>query len=231
VLVPPEADVPESAVAAAALAEIAWRREDARRQSAASGDPHSPWQLTNGWRLNAETHSDFTFRAGEELVEVTVHFGRNGLRLALAGGEVAAAAEPLPDGRLAIRLGDAGFSARILRQGPERWVVVEGATYLLTLEDPFRSLESEAGGSGRIVAPMPGKVTAVLVAAGDAVAAGAPLLRLEAMKMEQTLTAPHDGVVASLSYAAGELVEEGAELAVVAKADPEERLEVGPPRP
>jgi 3-methylcrotonyl-CoA carboxylase alpha subunit len=217
-LVAAEEDVPESVLAAAALAEIDWRRDDARRQAAASGDPHSPWQLTNGWRLNAETHTELTFVSGEETLEVTVHFGRDGLRLRLPGGEVSAAVEPQADGRLSLRLGDAGFSARVLRRGLERWVVVEGASYLLILEDPFRHVGSDAVGGGRIVAPMPGKVTAVLVAAGDSVEEGAPLLRLEAMKMEHTLTAPHDGVVEALACEAGDLVEEGAELAVVEPA-------------
>ena len=217
-LVAAEEDVPESVLAAAALAEIDWRREDARRQAAASGDPHSPWQLTNGWRLNAETHTELTFVSGEETLDVTVHFGRDGLRLKLPGGEVSAAVEPQADGRLSLRLGDAGFSARVLRRGAERWVVVEGASYLLVLEDPFRHLGSEAAGGGRIVAPMPGKVTAVLVEAGDRVEEGTPLLRLEAMKMEHTLTAPHDGVVETLACEEGDLVEEGAELVVVVQA-------------
>jgi 3-methylcrotonyl-CoA carboxylase alpha subunit len=217
-LVAAEEDVPESVLAAAALAEIDWRREDARRQAAASGDPHSPWQLTNGWRLNAETHTELTFVSGEETLDVTVHFGRDGLRLKLPGGEVSAAVEPQADGRLSLRLGDAGFSARVLRRAAERWVVVEGASYLLVLEDPFRHLGSEAAGGGRIVAPMPGKVTAVLVEAGDRVEEGTPLLRLEAMKMEHTLTAPHDGVVETLACEEGDLVEEGAELVVVVQA-------------
>src|SRR3546814_1816470 len=71
ILVAAEEDVPESVLAAAALAEIAWRREDARRAAAASGDPHSPWQLTNGWRLNAETHSDLSFRSSARSEEHT----------------------------------------------------------------------------------------------------------------------------------------------------------------
>ncbi|HMA16688.1 MAG TPA: acetyl/propionyl/methylcrotonyl-CoA carboxylase subunit alpha [Kiloniellaceae bacterium] len=215
-LIAAEEDVPESVLAAAALAEIAARSDDARHAAAASGDPHSPWQLTNGWRLNAETHSDLRFvtRAGEPLA-ADVLFGRDGLRLTLPGGEVSAGAEPLPDGRIAVRLGNAGFAARVLREGPDRWILVEGASYRLTLEDPFRTLAGEAAGGGRIVAPMPGKVTAVLVEAGDTVAEGAALVRLEAMKMEQTLSAPHDGIVERLDCAVGDLVEEGAELAVV----------------
>ena len=54
--------------------------------------------------------------------------------------------------------------------------------------------------------------------AGDSVEEGAPLLRLEAMKMEHTLTAPYDGVVEVLDCEVGDLVEEGAELAVVEPA-------------
>jgi 3-methylcrotonyl-CoA carboxylase alpha subunit len=59
---------------------------------------------------------------------------------------------------------------------------------------------------------MPGKVVQVLVEPGAAVAAGQPLLVLEAMKMEHTLSAPTDGTVAAVRYAAGDLVEEGVEL-------------------
>ena len=63
------------------------------------------------------------------------------------------------------------------------------------------------GGSGAIVAPMPGKVIAVEVAQGDAVTKGQKLLTLEAMKMEHTLTAPFNGVVAELNAAAGAQVQ------------------------
>jgi 3-methylcrotonyl-CoA carboxylase alpha subunit len=62
---------------------------------------------------------------------------------------------------------------------------------------------------GEIEAPMPGKVTAVEVAAGDKVEKGQRLLTLEAMKMEHALTAPFDGVVAELNAKAGAQVTEG----------------------
>jgi len=66
--------------------------------------------------------------------------------------------------------------------------------------------------SGTILAPMPGKVTAVDVAPGDPVTKGQRLLTLEAMKMEQALVAPFDGVVAELNAAAGAQVGEGVVL-------------------
>jgi propionyl-CoA carboxylase alpha chain len=68
---------------------------------------------------------------------------------------------------------------------------------------------------GSLVAPMPGTVLRVAVAAGDEVRAGDPLLWLEAMKMEHKITAPADGVVAELPVAAGTQVDVGAVLAVV----------------
>jgi 3-methylcrotonyl-CoA carboxylase alpha subunit len=136
----------------------------------------------------------------------------------LPGGEVSAAVQVAADGALALRLGDASFSARVLRRGLQRWVLLEGQSFLLTLQDALHGLAGVTGASGRIVSPMPGKVTAVLVEVGDRVEEGAPLLRLEAMKMEHTLTATHEGVVEALKCAAGDLVEGGVELAVIGKA-------------
>ena len=76
-----------------------------------------------------------------------------------------------------------------------------------------RGTVGAAAGSGAIVAPMPGRVTAVEVAKGDSVAKGQRLLTLEAMKMEHGLTAPFDGVVAELAAVAGAQVQVEALLA------------------
>jgi len=59
---------------------------------------------------------------------------------------------------------------------------------------------------------MPGKVVALLAQPGQKVAKGTPLLILEAMKMEHTITAPAAGIVKAFCYAAGEQVSDGAEL-------------------
>jgi 3-methylcrotonyl-CoA carboxylase alpha subunit len=61
-------------------------------------------------------------------------------------------------------------------------------------------------------APMPGSVLKILVAPGDVVQKGAPLLILEAMKMEHQLTAPRDGTVAAVNCKEGELVQPGVDL-------------------
>ncbi len=69
--------------------------------------------------------------------------------------------------------------------------------------------------AGSLLAPMPGLVLRVLAEVGAVVTAGQPLLVLEAMKMEQTVTAPADGVVAELRAKAGEQVSTGQVLAVL----------------
>jgi 3-methylcrotonyl-CoA carboxylase alpha subunit len=69
--------------------------------------------------------------------------------------------------------------------------------------------------SGTLTAPMPGNIIAVLVEAGARVAAGAPLLILEAMKMEHTISAPIAGVVERVNFAVGDQVVEGAELLAI----------------
>ena len=76
----------------------------------------------------------------------------------------------------------------------------------------------EAVASGILLAPMPGKIVAVQAKAGAKVAKGAPIVVLEAMKMEHALTAPFDGVVAELPVKAGDQVTEGTLLAKVEAA-------------
>ncbi|MGZ4492735.1 MAG: acetyl/propionyl/methylcrotonyl-CoA carboxylase subunit alpha [Nocardioidaceae bacterium] len=83
-------------------------------------------------------------------------------------------------------------------------------TRLPRFVDPAEQVDT-----GSLLAPMPGSVVAVAVAAGDPVTAGQPVLVLEAMKMQHTVSAPHDGVVTELPVRVGDQVASGAVLAVV----------------
>ncbi|USI78744.1 acetyl/propionyl/methylcrotonyl-CoA carboxylase subunit alpha [Sphingopyxis sp. USTB-05] len=101
---------------------------------------------------------------------------------------------------------------------PAMLVAEGGSVWQLT---PWRAEGSAGGaaGDGAILSPMPGKVIAVEVAAGDKVTKGQKLLTLEAMKMEHSLTAPFDGVVAELNATAGAQVQVEALLARIEKDD------------
>ena len=86
----------------------------------------------------------------------------------------------------------------------------------LQVEDALHRRLAQAAGGGRaatsgesIRAPIAGKVVKVLVAAGDQVAAGTPVIVLEAMKMENELVAERGGTVASIHKSAGQAVDTG----------------------
>ncbi len=201
-------------LALASLAVLQSRRAAAEAHAARSGDPHSPWHQTTGWRLNVETHSRLVFLDGEREVEITVRYRPDGYRLSLPGGEVDARGVLEPGGDLLAELGGQQLKATVVPEQQEITVLIGARSHRLTLHDPLAlGAVAEAGG-GRLTAPMPGKVIQVHVAPGARVERGAPLLVLEAMKMEHTISAPGDGLVTAIHFAAGELVEEGAELVI-----------------
>jgi biotin carboxyl carrier protein len=85
-------------------------------------------------------------------------------------------------------------------------------------EDHDRPGAREDAGTGLLVAPMPGRVIAVLVDRDARVEKGQALMVIEAMKMEHTIYAPAAGTVTVVSFADGDLVEEGVELLTIAPA-------------
>lgn len=94
-----------------------------------------------------------------------------------------------------------------LAVGPEAtFVHLDGRAYQVVRSDPAERLAGAGAGAGddRVLAPMPGVVVSVAVTAGDAVKEGQPLLVIESMKLETTLSAPRAGVVAELPFGPGD---------------------------
>ena len=89
---------------------------------------------------------------------------------------------------------------------------LDGRRRTLVLEDGRFAARGEEEDSGLFTAPMPGKVTRLLVAPGDRVTKGQALAVLEAMKMESRFEAPRDGLVTAVHVREGDQVEEGAVL-------------------
>ena len=112
------------------------------------------------------------------------------------------------------------FSLLHHREGNEYQVTIGASKVHVEIVDPLalkRKGRDDASGSGGIVkALMPGRIVRVLVAKGDAVRKGTPLLILEAMKMENEIQAPADGTIDELFVEAGQTVEAGADLVHVA---------------
>jgi acetyl-CoA carboxylase biotin carboxylase subunit len=114
----------------------------------------------------------------------------------------------LEGGELEVPLGGAADPARVF-QADGRIVVFEGGDAYAFETAAAHEHASEAAGDGAILSPMPGRIVAVPVAAGQSVQKGKALVVLEAMKMEHALLAPFEGVVAELTVAPGDQVSEG----------------------
>ncbi len=201
-------------LALAALGLLLDRAAKARAAAAASPDPWSPWARTDGWRLNDEAHDTVTLREpGEAGTEhaLRLTYRRGGYVFHFPDGDVRAAGALAADGRLTAEIDGARSTATWVRSGGGITLFHAGGTHRFEAVEPLATAAADAG-AGKLTAPMPGKVIAVLVEAGVAVDKGTPLIVLEAMKMEHTIKAPAAGTVSALKFRVGDQVPEGAEL-------------------
>jgi 3-methylcrotonyl-CoA carboxylase alpha subunit len=215
-LLRPAGAVPMRAVALAALAALRTGEADAATEDS---DPHSPWARLTGWRLNRDAYSDLVFKDGDATVTVRAHYRGGNYLLNLADGAIEAEAVLGEGGIITARVGDMVCKGRVLRRADEAFVFIDGNTHRLISVDPRRPAQGSAAAIGKIVAPMPGTLTKIAVAVGDAVKKGAVLAIVEAMKMEHAVLAPRPGKVLEVRFAAGDLVPEGAELVVLEAAE------------
>ena len=200
----PQPDLPVLALAAAALLS-------AEQGAQASGDP---WDGRHGWRLNSTLARTLDLADERGAYPVTVRYGSHGWSVG-QGGRAAVMTLAERDGpHFAIRLDGRTVRGTVVRDGETFHVFTGGMHVALKYNDPLAHAgEAEAEG-GRLTAPMPGKIVALLVEKGQAVEKGAPLLIMEAMKMEHTIAAPANGIVDELLYTVGDQVAEGAQLLV-----------------
>jgi 3-methylcrotonyl-CoA carboxylase alpha subunit len=206
------AETPREAWLAAALAELL--REQAAADAAArnDADPHSPWHRRDGWRVNLGVSRRLTFRSGETTKVVGVAYAGKAYQLEVDGQATPASGEMLPGSQLRADFGGSRSAATVVVAGEKRHVFLHGRCFVLAAVDPLYHAGEGGGAEGGLTAPMPGKVIALVASPGAKVDKGAPLLILEAMKMEHTICAPAAGTVKAFRYAVGEQVADGSEL-------------------
>ena len=225
-LFPVERATPNEIFYVATVAELLREAETAQTQATQSADPNSPWHARDGWRMNLPGRRSVSWRLARESGavaegeiaprhEVGVEYAGDGWRLSFGKETVLARGRFLPNGELAVELDDRRLIASVVavaeRQVQRRHVFLFGESHQVLRDDPLHTVEA-GGHQGGLTAPMPGKVIALLVQPGQTVDKGAPVLILEAMKMEHTITAPQQGVVKGYRYAVGDQVADGAEL-------------------
>ena len=219
-LFPAAVEPPRNVFFVLAVDELLREQASALAKAVHSGDPWSPWSSHDGWRLNIQSRRTVTYRSGETAHEVSVAYEADGWRLTLAGESVLARGRMLDSGQfagqLAVELDDRRLVASVIavtvKNEQRRHVFLNGTTWVVLRDDPLHRVEAGGVHVGGLTAPMPGKIVALLATPGQSVDKGAPLLILEAMKMEHTITAPKNGTVKAFRHAAGDQVVDGAEL-------------------
>ncbi|WP_316152377.1 acetyl/propionyl/methylcrotonyl-CoA carboxylase subunit alpha [Cupriavidus sp. BIC8F] len=208
VLFPPPAPVGLEVIA---LAVAALFDREARERRIDAADQHSPWTHGGAWRLNGGVSRTLRFGYGEQVLEATLSTNERGSTLIYADQAAPFACTCQADD-IRINLGTRRAHGQVHADGETFHVFYAGRHVSLAWLDPLAHAGETESEGGKLTAPMPGKVIAVMVEAGSTVTRGTPLLVMEAMKMEHTISAPVDGVVSEVLYGVGEQVVEGAQL-------------------
>ena len=183
-----------------------------------------PWQATTAWRVGRMNQPAAWTRAGRSHTATST--------VQLDGGVDVYTAKAHHDAGLLggghVRVD--GETVSVSGSGDARVVRWRNRSYRLRRTPPL-SVEATVqergarGGSGILVAAMPGRVVKISVEAGQAVVQNQPLLVLEAMKMEHVVEAPHAGVVTELVVAVGEQLASGQRLLTIGTPDGIEAIE------
>ncbi|MEO1111595.1 MAG: acetyl/propionyl/methylcrotonyl-CoA carboxylase subunit alpha [Pseudomonadota bacterium] len=199
-----EPDVPEDAVALAALAALGLTRP---------AEGNDPFETLAGWRIWSASRQFALLEIAGDRRDIEVR--------ALGHRRFAVHLETKVKTYDIIRVdGPAltydcdGHRARVkvIAGTRELTVFQNGYAFSIGLPDRLSGDEDPAGAGDQVIAPMPGLVKVVFADAGEEVKKDQPLLILEAMKMEHTLKAPRDGVVGALLVSEGEQVTDGTVL-------------------
>jgi 3-methylcrotonyl-CoA carboxylase alpha subunit len=206
-LTPAPVDIADASKAAA-LWIIADESRRSIEKTSLGNDRYSPWSVNDGWRINGALTRTFQFVSGEQKHSLSLRYDSRAIsvdgepaRIDLAQGSA-----------LRYAIGASHGEADVVRVGDQLNVFLLGRHHRLNLFDPLAHAGEDQAHDGGLTAPMPGKIIALQAEVGVEVDKGAPLIVMEAMKMEHTLCAPAKGRVKAWLCSVGEQVKDGAEL-------------------
>ncbi len=177
----------------------------------------SPWDISDAFRLNLHYRELILLsNAGYEYAVGIEHHNSGHYVIELPSGAQKCVLERIESSNIAIRIGDVRHSGRVIVGGSTLDVFMSGRHYTLTGTDPLHVTQSEDAAAGGLAAPMPGTVLEVFVETGQEVTSGTPLLLIEAMKIEHTITAPFNGTITEIRFKSGDqITAEGVELVIM----------------
>jgi 3-methylcrotonyl-CoA carboxylase alpha subunit len=195
------------------LSVAAWRMARDLPRPTEPADPWSPWAAGDGWRsAGAGGIPVKLLDAAGRCHELRLEFRDRGARVHSGNHHLDVTLEDLGDGKLRLDCQGIAGEALVTADGDRIYVGFQDHGWDFVVEPLHADVSGAGEEDNHPVAPMPGTIVALKVAAGDRVTAGQALLIMEGMKMELTLTAPLAGVVERLLCAVGDSVEADAVL-------------------
>lgn len=197
-LTPPPAISAEE-LALLAVAEVLAENHDSRRAS---------------WRLNSVAQRSLRF---DDLEDTDRHWTvqisqQNGQFCVIVDQQRFELSAERQGAHLIATLNGHRRQVDVFAQGAQRVLFSATRRVAVNRHNPFAVNAAGVHGDTHLKAPMPGRVVALLAEVGSRVEKGSPLMILEAMKMEHTISAPADGVVQEFYFAAGDQVGDGDDL-------------------
>ncbi|MCV7383165.1 acetyl/propionyl/methylcrotonyl-CoA carboxylase subunit alpha [Mycolicibacter longobardus] len=170
-----------------------FRRDNAR--SAGETAPKSLWASPSGWRIGAAAPVRTEMHTPLRTETVSVWGLPEAARVQIGDGEINSASVEVEDGRLTATVAGRQRRYAVAEEGGQLWISDERGTWQLREAEVVRVHRGGGPRSAEILSPMPGTVIAVSAESESTVGEGDPVVVVEAMKMEHTLTAPIAGRV------------------------------------
>jgi 3-methylcrotonyl-CoA carboxylase alpha subunit len=199
----PDAEPSDTAIVLVALCVILRER---------TTDSTSPWAKRDGWRLNATYQRTLVFTHHDREITAAVEYLTHNYRITTGKSTHSVSGELTSDGILHAIIDSQTLQATVIASHDRIHIFYDHQSHVLNLNDPLEISSQHHAKESSLIAPMPGRVISLLVQPGELVEKGAPLMILEAMKMECTIHAPSAGRVEAFLFSAGDQVTEGAEL-------------------
>ena len=188
------------------------RKEETSGTVVDTKDPYSPWNEEDSWRLNLPAQDVIQLTDGGREIDIEVTFIPGGYHLTLPNSSMTVSGALVGESDVEAILGGIQIKGTVAFNGHELNLWLYDVDHVLTLRDRAPTSDAVADSVDNLSAPMPGRITQVMVGEGTVVRSGALLMVLEAMKMEHNIIAPSNGKVEKLNFSVGDWVDENTML-------------------
>jgi 3-methylcrotonyl-CoA carboxylase alpha subunit len=186
------------------------------RRSERESSGWSPWAAADSWRLYGTAGRDFAFRLADRILKCRICVDdAEGFSMETPEGRWDVSGK-IERNKVFLRLDGVQRQFTVAPQGQDYVIVDRGRNLRLEWIDPLKPPPPETSDAKSFLSPLPARVTRIFVKGGDRVVKGAPILVLEAMKMEIPMKSPGDGVIEAVLCEEGQSVREGEQLVAMA---------------